>query len=179
MTTLTIAALIAAMPGAKPQDLLALRQQKAHVFWLARAPWSFSNDLADYLVAEHARQGIPEEWVWSLAYGAANTGLVCRPLGNGCVGPMDCRLGFARSVGVTTYAELSQPRTNIRVHVAEMAYYHDRTGETGVALLARVFYPANPARAGIWREKWRREVRQFSAWWGQWKQKEETTDDGA
>lgn len=167
-----IALTIVTAPDADQIALTELRQQKAHIFWQARAPWSFRDELSDYLVQEHTRQGIPEEWVWSLAYGAANTGLVCRPLGNGCVGPMDCRLGFARRLGITTYAQLSDPRTNIRVHVAEMRYYHERTGRVGVDLLATVFYPANPARAGRWRERWLAEIRQFEEWWAQWRRKQ-------
>ena len=127
----------------------ALRRAKCRLLWRTVAPWSYSEDLCEFFVAEHERQGIGDQWYYSLVYGFSNFGLTIGKRVGPCYGPMDVRQEWARACGYRA-AHLRDPRRNIRAHVAEMALYHRRTGETGMALLARVFYPASPRRYRRW-----------------------------
>jgi len=163
--------------GVSTPDAGALRRTKCRVLWLAAAPWSFDPELCDFLVAEHERQGIPAQWYWSLVYGMGNFGLMIGTLDDTgtCYGPFDCKWGWAQGQRRACLellpvpcawrpAVLRYPRVNIRCHTAEMAYYHRRTGRTGLRLLAKVFLPAAPCEYGRWRptdRQFRRYLSQF------------------
>jgi len=141
-------------------DQLA-RRAKCRRLWRAFAPWSYSDDLADYFVAEHERLGIGDQWYWSLVYGFSTFGLTTGKCVQGCYGPMDQKWPFARGCRAACRALaagrpwsprlLRDPYINIRCHVLEMAYYHRRTGRAGLPLLATVFYPARPMEYRRWR----------------------------
>jgi len=142
-----------ALPTSAPALTISeLRRTKCAYLWARVAPWSYSKGLCEFFVSEHERAGIPAEWYWSLVYGFANFGLRIGQRAPGqCFGPMDVKWpGMARQAGVKRPNDLRDPRVNIHAHVLEMAYYHRQTGETGMALLARVFYPASPRRYHRW-----------------------------
>lgn len=153
---LTVA--IIAATAVSAQDLHAVRVAKARYVWRHIAPWSYRPALADFFVSEHERLGIGPEWPYSLCYGFSNFGLTIGKRAPGkCFGPMDCKWpGFARQAGCKRPDDLRDPYRNITAHCLEMAYYHGRTGETGMALLARVFYPARPMYYHRWKPTWAR-----------------------
>ena len=143
------------------------RVAKCRAIWQASAPWSYSPELAEFFVTEHERQCVGDQWWFSLIYGKANFGLTLHSRSPGlCFGPLDVKWpGFARQVGAHKPEDLRDPRLNIRAHVAEMAYYHRRTGETGTSLLARVFYPASPRYYHRWRSVAREHERYLRSWY--------------
>lgn len=150
-----------------PPDPALIRAAKCRAIWQSVAPWSYSAGLADYFCLQHELAGIPDQWYWSLVYGYSNFGLTIRSRAPGrCYGPLDVKWpGFARRVGARKPDDLLDPELNIRAHVAEMAYYHRRTGRTGLPLLATVFYPAAPREYHRWRPTDRRFRQVLSTWY--------------
>jgi len=140
-----------------------LRRAKCAYLWARVAPWSYSTALCEFFVAEHERAGIGPEAYFSLVYGFSNFGLTIGKRVGPCYGPMDVRREWARACGYKAN-DLRDPRVNIRCHVREMAHYHRQTGETGMALLARVFYPASPRYYHRWKPTDRRFRKLLSEW---------------
>lgn len=140
------------LPQPTAQDL---RRAKCRYLWATVAPWSYSPELVEHFCGEHERLGIGPEWYWSLLYGYSNFGLTIGKRVGPCYGPMDVRREWARACGFAPN-DLRDPRVNITCHVREMVLYHNKTGETGMALLARVFYPARPMYYHRWRPTERR-----------------------
>jgi len=136
-----------------PQDLHAVRVAKARYLWQRMAPWSAKPEIIEHFIREHERLGIGPEWPYSFCYGFANFGLTVGKRVGPCYGPMDVRREWARACGFAPN-DLRDPKVNITCHVREMALYHGQTGETGMALLARVFYPARPMYYHRWRPTW-------------------------
>ena len=167
--TLAFAATALAQP-ALPRDPLSDAQQQRHAkadyLWRTAAPWSYSPRLVEHFIAEHERLGIGPEWYWSAVYGFSNFGLTVGKRAPGlCYSPMDVKWpGFARQAGCRRPNDLRDPYYNVTAHCLEMAHYHGRTGETGMALLARVFYPARPMRYHRWADTDRR----FRGLLGEW-----------
>jgi hypothetical protein len=163
LATWTLASCVAAAgEGAVHQERVA----KCRAVWASSAPWSYSPALCEFFVSEHERQGIGDQWFWSTVYSKANFGMTLRKRAPGpCYSPMDCQFGsYARQAGARRAEDLRDPRLNIRAHVTEMAAHHHRYGETGMALLARVFYPARPMRYHRW-PRVEREHRAILAKW--------------
>ena len=153
------------VPRADPADLSpdqVARRDKCQYLWARVAPWSYSPEIVEHLIAEHERLGIGPEWPYSFCYGFSNFGLTIGKRVGPCYGPMDVRREWARACGFAPN-DLRDPLINITCHVREMALYHDKTGETGMALLARVFYPARPMYYRRWRPTWRRMITLLSA----------------
>ena len=144
-----------AQPPSSPQ---VLRRPKCSYLWQRIAPWSYSPELVEHFCSEHERLGIGDQWYYSLIQGYSQFGLTIGKRAPGlCYGPMDHKWpGFARQAGCKRPDDLRNPRRNITAHCLEMAYYHKRRGETGMALLARVFYPARPRRYHRWKPTDRR-----------------------
>lgn len=130
----------------------AQRRAKCAYLWQEIAPWSYRPWLVEHFIGEHETLGIGPEWYYSMIYGFTQMGLTIGSRSAGlCYGPMDVKWpGMAREVGCTRPDDLRDPRANVAAHCREMAYYHRRTGETGMALLARVFYPASPRYYHPW-----------------------------
>lgn len=136
----------------------AQRRAKCAYLWQTVAPWSYRPWLVEHFIAEHEHLGIEGEWYYSLIYGFTQMGLTIGSRAPGrCFGPMDVKWpGKAREVGCTRPGDLRDPLANVAAHCREMAYYHNKTGETGMALLARVFYPAAPRYYHRWKPADRR-----------------------
>lgn len=144
--------------GAETDSLKAQRRAKCAYLWQQVAPWSYRPWLVEHFIAEHERLGIEAEWYSSMIYGSTQFGLTIGKRAPGlCYGPMDVKWpGFARKAGCTKPDDLRDPRVNVTAYCEEAAHYHKRTGETGMALLARVFYPAAPCYYHRWRPADRR-----------------------
>ena len=157
MRTLVIVTLLlcglAHPQGSTPQQQ---RRAKCAYLWQRVAPWSYSPKLVEHFVSEHERLGIGPQWYFSLVYGLSNFGLTVGHRVGPCYGPMDVRGEWARACGFKPN-DLRDPKVNITCHVREMALYRGKTGETGIALLARIFYPARP----MYYQRWRPTERRF------------------
>ena len=147
--------LAAAAPALALSPAQEARRAKCQYLWRQVAPWSYSPQIVEHFIAEHERCGIGPQWFASMVYGFANFGLTIGKRVGPCYGPMDVRREWARACGFAPN-DLRDPLTNITCHVREMALYHDKTGETGMALLARVFYPARPRYYRRWKPTDRR-----------------------
>lgn len=136
----------------------AQRRAKCAYLWQQVAPWSYRPWLVEHFIGKHESLGIGPEWYYSMIYGSTQFGLTIGKRAPGlCYGPMDVKWpGFARKAGCTKPDDLRDPRLNVTAYCEEAAYYHKRTGETGMALLARVFYPAAPRYYHRWRPADRR-----------------------
>lgn len=136
----------------------AQRRAKCHYLWQQVAPWSYRPWLVEHFIAEHERLGIEAEWYYSLIYGFTQFGLTIGKRAPGkCYGPMDVKWpGFARKAGCRRPDDLRDPKVNVTVHCLEMAHYRNKTGETEMALLARVFYPTAPRYYHRWKPADRR-----------------------
>lgn len=154
--TVAIAALTAAHADLAPDQ--QARRAKCSYLWQRVAPWSYSPEIVEHLCAEHERLGIGEEWYYSMIYGFSQFGLTIGKRAPGlCYGPMDHKWpGFARQAGCKRPEDLRDWRRNVTAHCLEMAHYRNRTGEHGLRLLARVFYPSAPRYYRRWRPTDRR-----------------------
>ena len=163
---------------ALPTDLHDLRVAKCRRLWATFAPWSYDPDLCAFFVAEHERVGLADQWMHSLAYSLVNCGLMTDGSDyHGAYAPCDQRWrnGFASSCRVAcadlldgrAWREelLRSPRVNIRCHVEELVYWHDRTGRVGYPLLRKVFLPANPdgSLSRGWGSRWPKVMAKFAA----------------
>ena len=111
-----------------------LRVHKCRAIVQALYPDSGFLPYCEFFISEHERQGIAEEWQWSLAYGGANFSLRVGGIAPGnCAGPMD----------VKHRPLVTDPEANIAWHCREMAYYHKR-GRHGYRLVKTVFLPRAP-----------------------------------
>lgn len=103
-----------------------------------------------FLIDEHERQGIGEEWYWSMAYSGANFSMKVGGRAPGrCYGPMDVKgpvpiAWRPKHTGSWSDSKLLDPRINIAVHVAEMAHWKKVKGARGYKLVQTVFYPKSP-----------------------------------
>ncbi|MGD9494996.1 MAG: hypothetical protein AB7Y46_01675 [Armatimonadota bacterium] len=151
----------------------ALRRQKAGVAWYGLAQHSYDRELVGFMCDELEAHGLADQWPYLLAYGEVNFGLTVGGVAPGpCYGPWDvkwcwargCRAACADLVGerAWTTAILTDPYVNTRCAVLEMAHYH-RPWRSGLDLLAKVFYPADPGRAAHMRRRWAAVVAQIDA----------------
>lgn len=155
-----LAATVQAAPDARTDAEIARRAKCAYL-WQQVAPWSAKPEVIEHFVAEHERLGIADQWYYSLIQGFSQFGLTIGKRAPGlCYGPTDHKWpGFARQAGCRKPDDLRDWRRNITAHCLEMAYYRQRNGETGMALLARVFYPARP----MYYRRWKPTDRRFRA----------------
>ena len=155
LIALTLSGTLAAQPLTAAQQQ---RRTNCAYLWRMIAPWSAKPAIISHFIAEHERMGIGPEWPYSFCYGLSNFGLTIGKRVGPCYGPMDIRREWARACGFVP-SDLRDPKVNITCHVREMALYHRKYGETGMALLARVFYPARPMYYRRWRPTWARMQR--------------------
>ena len=141
-------------------EVFCLRLDKCGAIWRAVAPYSYDPRLVSFWVAEHQRQGIPEEWRASLIYSYSGSDLDPRMV---CSGDGMCAVGLCDETEVCYPADQALKRFGtldrhdcwlaIASHVYQAAGLHASTGREGLDLMRSVFLPMAPDGARAWQEQ--------------------------
>ena len=145
------------LPGKHEADL---RLRKCAYIWVRLEPCHFSRDISDFFVQEHARAGIPGEWLVSLVYAHSGSGLdpgmTYSAGGMTARGLMDAtELQYPRGQCLRRFGttDLHDPWVSIATHVYQAAGIHASSGREGMALLRAVFLPQAPDGQRAWQEQ--------------------------